>query len=113
MARKRLQMQRGTDEVNHAGESYKVTRSSVGDMPEGYVELPEDAAEHVLRQGGAIDLDDKPELPDGHIRFRHHSDEHVSFGFDGHVFEPDDDGIITAPAHMMESLGWHGFYPVR
>jgi hypothetical protein len=102
---KRVQMQKGTDEVNHGTTSYHVPR-------DGVVELPAEVAEHVLRQGGAADIDPKPELPNDLVEVSHVSDPNAGLSWGGKSYPPSKDGKLHVPRASLADIAPHGFLPV-
>lgn len=106
---KRIQMQKGTDEVNEGETSYRVSLGAA--EPEGVVIVPASAAEHLIRQGGAVDLDAQPDPPKGFVHVRHKVDSKASFGWNGATYEPDENGKIHAPIASLAEIEPHGFIP--
>jgi hypothetical protein len=102
---KRVQMQKGTDEVNHGTTSYHVPR-------DGVVELPPEVAEHVIRQGGGKDIDPKPELPSDLVEVRHVSDPNAGLSWGWKSYPPSKDGKLHVPMASLEDIAPHGFLPV-
>lgn len=97
----KLHMQKGTDEVNYGTESFKVPAS-------GYVEVPLELAETLLKEGGAVQVLPGA-LPDGYVKVRHVSDPNASFNFEGVTYMADDDGVIDAPYTALSHIESHGF----
>lgn len=105
---KKLRMQAGTDEVTHGDHIYRVAQGAA--KPEGYVELPPEAAEHVLRQGGAVLIEEGgAKYPHLMVSVRHVSDPKASFTFHGKVHEPDKKGLIHVSAEALGTIQAHGF----
>lgn len=92
----KLRMQKGTDEVNYGGESFKVR----GD---GYVEVPVELAVSLLSEGGAV------EILEEFVKVRHVSDPSLGFSFEGVIYVANDDGIIHAPPASLVYIYKHGF----
>ena len=107
---RRLRMPPGTDEVNQGGDLYRVALGPAEE--EGTVTVPVDVAEHLIRQGGAVEVDvSPPDLPTGFIHVRHVTDPKASFGWCGVAYLPDEDGKIHAPIASLEAIAGHGFLP--
>jgi hypothetical protein len=106
---KRLLVQKGTDEVNHAGVSYPTAHGPA--EPEGIVHLPPEAAEHILRQGGAIEVTDETVScePSSTVLVRHINDPESSFSWGNRQFNPDENGLIEAPVEALAEIESHGF----
>lgn len=111
----KLQMQKGTDEVNIGGESYKVALGAA--QPEGFVEVPPALAEILIKQGGAVEIVDPPQhhhrepMQQGFVHVRHATDPNASFTFQGIEYCPGDDGVIKAPTVAVVHIEAHGFKP--
>lgn len=101
---KHVKMQKGTDEVNHGTTSYPVPK-------DGHVDLPTVVADHVIRQGGAEDLD-KPPAPEGSVDVKHESDPKRGVTWGEKHFEPGKDGKLHVPIAALEDIAPHGFHPV-
>lgn len=104
----KLHMQKGTDEVNYGNQSFPVGR-------DGNVEVPIEAEDSLLHEGGATEVKDEDgpeeaESPDSFAKVRHVSDPNASFTHDGITYEADKDGNLRVPhacvALLTES---HGF----
>jgi hypothetical protein len=107
---KRLQMQKGTDEINQDGVGYRVAAGPA--ESEGFVEVPDHVAQHVLHQGGAVDLDADPTAsaePMTFTKVRHRHDKAASFTHNHVLYSPDDEGIILAPLDCLVMIQSHGF----
>lgn len=108
-ATRKIQMQKGTDEVNEGETSYRVALGPA--EAEGVVIVPASAAEHLIRQGGAIDLDAITDPPKGSTHVRHASDPTRGFSHGGTSYKPDKDGKIHAPVAILAEIEPHGFVP--
>jgi hypothetical protein len=99
----------GGDEVvvTHGTESYHVPR-------DGVIDLPPKVAEHVIRQGGAQPLDNKPDPLPGTIQIQNASDPEATLGYGDQTYTPDKNGIVTVPYEMAEDSDFeaHGFIQV-
>ncbi len=112
----KLQMQKGTDEVNIGGDSYKVALGPA--QPEGFVEVPPALAEILIKQGGAVEIVDPPHhhhhqepMQQGFVHVRHATDPNASFTFQGIEYCPGEDGVIKAPTVAVVHIEAHGFKP--
>ena len=101
---KRVQMQKGTDEVNHGGKSYPVPKDT------GIVELPANVAEHVIKTGGASEIFDPPEPSEDFVKVRHVHDPKLGVRW-GEYYEPDKNGVLKVPVAAVEDIAAHGFLP--
>src|SRR5271157_6054147 len=85
----KLRVQKGTDEINHEGVSYKVAQGPATE--EWTVEVPAHVAEHILRQGGAVQVVDPgtQDPGEGFVYVRHVSgDPKAKFGHGQNMYEP-------------------------
>ncbi len=104
----RIRVQKGTDEINHEGVSYKVAQGPASE--EWTVEVPAHVAEHILRQGGAVQLDvPAPDLGEGFIHVRHINDPKTGFSHGAKIYEPDKNGKIKVPVSILAEIEPHGF----
>jgi hypothetical protein len=101
----KLQMNRGTDEVNHGGVRYTVSNI------DWTVKVPDHVGHVLLATGaGAVRLDAPPQPePEGIVRVRHATDGDASFSHGQTTYEPDDQGVLTVPAAALPHLAAHGF----
>ena len=105
---KSLKVQAGTDEINQDGEVYRVAQGPAKE--EWTVEVPAHVAEHVIRQGGAVEITESAPVTTNLVTVRHISgDPKASFGHGGIVYEPDKDGKILVPASIVSEIEPHGF----
>ncbi len=99
----RLKVQKGTDEVNYAGERYAVNPL------DQTVTVPYEAARPLLNRGGAYLAEpDTSAVPDIVVRMRH-PDTGASVSVGGRTFTADSDGAVTVPFAMAAALAAHGF----
>lgn len=106
---KTLKVQAGTDEINQDGEIYRVAQGPAKD--EWIVDVPAHVAEHVIRQGGAIEILDVPPPPINLnlVSVRHISDLKATLGHGATVYEPDKDGKFLVPTSILAEIEPHGF----
>lgn len=110
----KLRVQPGTDEINHDGVIYRVAQGPAAQ--EWTVEVPAHVAEHVIRQGGALQLDvPPPPIPDqgeGFVTVRHVSGEaKLQLSHGQNLYETDKDGKTRVPASILAEIEPHGFTP--
>ena len=101
----RVRMQKLTNEVNHG-----TTRYPVGD--DGIVDLPPEAAQHVIRQGGAVLVSPPPPPAEGTLKVKHVSDPKTIVSQGDQILYPDNKGEIEIPLSVLEDVTPHGFLPV-
>jgi hypothetical protein len=99
----KLKVQRGTDEVNFAGERYPVNPLDWS------VTVPAAAAGPLIDRGGAYLAEpDTPAVPDIVVRMRH-TDPGASVSIGGRTYQASEDGTVTVPFAMAAALTAHGF----
>jgi hypothetical protein len=102
----RVKMQKLTDEVNHGTTSYPVG-------PHGIVDLPPEAAAHVIRQGGAVQVDPPPPPPtESVIKVQHVADQDTILSYGQDVYAPDKDGNLSVPVAIFSEIEPHGFVAI-
>lgn len=107
--RKKLHMPKGTDEVNYGTEKYPVDIS-------GNVEVPDEAAGPLLKEGGAIEINEDVQNVEvvGELMVTiSHIDKSASISHDGVLYTLDDDGYGQFPSSLAYLLETHGFYVVE
>jgi hypothetical protein len=95
----------GTDEVNYGTEKFPV------DPKTHNVEVPTEAVSSLVKQGGALVIEEKPLLPpqEGWVKIRH-DNPNASMSFDGVSYCVGDDGCGYMPAHVATvAIESHGF----
>jgi hypothetical protein len=101
----RVRMQKLTDEVNHGTISYPVGN-------DGIVDLPPEAAAHVIRQGGAVQVDPpSPPPTEGVIKVQH-ADPSTILSYGQDVYAPDKDGNLSVPIAIFLEIESHGFVAI-
>lgn len=97
---------KGGDEVvvTHGTESYHVPR-------EGHIDLPPKVAEHVIRQGGALPVDQVPPPTQGTVDVKNVIDPATTLGYGGNTYTPDNKGITTVPLAILVEILPHGYTP--
>jgi hypothetical protein len=101
----RLQMPKGTDEVNYGGDLIRVP-------PDGIVEVSPEAAEPLLHEGGAVEIMDPvppSDTPEGMVKIRHITDPNASISIEGIVYTLDEKGEGHIPTHAAAIAESHGF----
>ena len=101
----KVQMQKGTDEVNHGTTKYQVSNK------DWTVELPPHVAEHVIRQGGAQLIEEDVEPSSDLISVQHVSDKKATLSYAGVNYDPDKDGKMSVPVVSVDEIAPHGFHP--
>lgn len=97
------------DEINHAGVSYRVSNSNT-DLGVGEVDVPPEVAALLLSVSAGAVLADPPQEPAPlHPCRMRHPDPAASFSWNGQIFDPDGDGVVTVPAAAVQSALDHGF----
>ncbi|HYA07493.1 MAG TPA: hypothetical protein VEF90_16530 [Xanthobacteraceae bacterium] len=105
MSKRKLHVQKGTDEVNFDGKLYRVDNN-------GDVEVPVEAIEPLLKVGGCTIDDDTGPDPDGFVRVRHNGDA-TSCSWGSATYEARPDGTFLIPAVAADDLSSHGFVGVE
>jgi|SRR6516162_443470 hypothetical protein len=100
----RVKMPKLTNEVNHGTTSYPVDN-------DGIVDLPPEAAEHVLRQGGAVLVEPLAATAEGTMKIKHTSDPNTTLGYGQDLYAPDSNGELTIPISIFSDVESHGFIP--
>lgn len=88
--------------IGHGTKSYTVPR-------DGIVDLPKEAAEHVIRQGGAVPLDPLPTPSDVKVTVKHVSDPKATLAYG----DEQKSGEFEVPVSILPEIAPHGFVPVE
>ncbi|HZQ41354.1 MAG TPA: hypothetical protein VFA87_11185 [Rhizomicrobium sp.] len=100
---KKLKAPAGCDEANFGELEFRVDNN-------GIIEVPDDAAEYFLGQGGFELVEEEKQPPvqlEGHQKMMHPDGTGASWG--GKAYEPGADGAIEVPQAAVNDLKSHGF----
>jgi hypothetical protein len=84
--------------IGHGTQSYHVPR-------DGVIDLPKEAAEHVIRQGGAVLIDPIPEPSGQKVTVKHVSDPKATLAYGTEIRT----GEFEIPVEIVAEIAPHGF----